>query len=400
MSSDAAAPTPSPQASPRASEALFTRRFWLACGMHFSGGMALSLYILFPLFIRQLGGSKFSIGLYAGVTGAAAVAARLPVGHLLDAQGRRRVLALAGLLHVAAWIGFLTVDALGPRLLFLVATYGVASGSLFASYFTYASDIVPLSRHSEGIAMFGIWGMLPNGLGPWLGEILIGHGGFRVYFTVAAIFALSSLYISRLLPETALPVPAQPRNSSGDSPGVPWRELLFLLSTTFMFGAAVNSIYTFFAPFAYAHGRGGVGSFFMSYALTAVAVRVLGGRLPDRLGLRRVLIPSLFLYAAGTLFLPHVAHPLALVAVGMICGAGHGYAFPILNVLTVQQVTARQRGRAVSWFTAMFDLGNTMANPLLGALAEWAGYGVMFSASGAGILLAAANVWRRRPHEM
>ena len=157
----------------------------------------------------------------------------------------------------------------------------------------------------------------------------------------------------------------------------------------------MNSIYTFLAPFAHAHGRGNVGSFFLSYALTAVAVRVLTGRLPDRLGLRRVLIPSLFLYAAGTLVLPHVEHPLALVLVGMMCGTGHGYAFPILNVLTVQQVTAAQRGRAVSWFTAMFDLGNTLANPLLGALAEWAGYGVMFTVSGVGILLAAANVWRK-----
>ncbi len=395
MSSDAAAPPPLTQSS----EALFTPRFWLACGMHFSGGMALSLYILFPLFIRQLGGSKFSIGLYAGITGAAAVAARLPVGHLLDTQGRRRVLGLAGLLHVFAWIGFLTVDTLGPRLLFLVATYGVASGSLFASYFTYASDIVPVSRRSEGIAMFGIWGMLPNGLGPWLGEILIAHGGFRVHFGVAAVFAVVSLCISQLLPETALLVSTQHRDRRPNGPGVPWRGLLFLLSTTFVFGAGVNSIYTFFAPFAHAHGHGSVGSFFMSYALTAVAVRVLTGRLPDRLGLRRVLIPSLFLYAVGTLCLPHVEDALALIVVGMMCGAGHGYAFPILNVLTVQQVTATQRGRAVSWFTAMFDLGNTVANPLLGALAEWAGYSAMFSAAGAGILLAAANVWRRRPPE-
>ena len=395
MSADASAPTP----RPRASEALFTPRFWLACAMHFAGGMALSLYILFPLFIRQLGGSKFSMGLYAGVTGAAAVAARLPVGHLLDTQGRRGVLALAGLLHVAAWLGFLTVGTLGPRLLFLVVMYGVASGSLFASYFTYASDIVPVSRRSEGIAMFGIWGMLPNGLGPWLGEILIGHGGFRVYFTVAAVFAFVSLCISQLLPETALPAPTPHRDAGSQHSGVPWRELLFLLSTTFMFGAAVNSIYTFFAPFAHAHGRGSVGGFFMSYALTAVAVRVLTGRLPDRLGLRRVLIPSLLLYAAGTLCLPHVEQSLALIMVGMMCGAGHGYAFPILNVLTMQQVTPAQRGRAVSWFTAMFDLGNTLANPLLGALAEWAGYVAMFSASGTGILLAALNVWRRPPAE-
>jgi len=376
-------------------EPLFTRRFWLACGMHFSGAMALSLYILFPLFIRSLGGSEFSIGLYAGVTGAAAVAARIPLGFLLDTYGRRRVLALAGLLHVAAWIGFLTVATLGAHLLLLVLAYGVASGSLFASYFTYASDIVPVSRRAEGIAMFGIWGMLPNGLGPWLGEMVIGRKGFPIYFTIAAGFALVSLCISQLLPEIAPLTGGEHRDGSSSARSVPWRALFFLLSTTFIFGAAVNSIFTFLAPFAHTHGRGNVGGFFLSYALAAVAVRVLTGRLPDRLGLRRILIPSLFLYAAGTLLLPHVEHSLALVLVGMMCGTGHGYAFPILNVLIVQQVTAAQRGRAVSWFTAMFDLGNTLANPLLGALAEWAGYSVMFTASGLGILLAGANVWRK-----
>jgi MFS family permease len=379
-----------------ASDALFTRRFWLACSMHFSGAMALSLYILFPLFIRQLGGSELSIGFYAGITGAAAVLARLPLGRLLDTQGRRRVLAGAGGLHVAAWIGFLFVHALGPAALAVVVIYGLASGSLFASYFTYASDIVPLSRRSEGVAMFGIWGMLPNGLGPWLGEHLIGWGGFRLYFSVAATFALVSLGVSQLLPETAAPrAPGSPAPPADATPQ-PWRELLFLLSTTFVFGSAVNSLFTFLAPFAHAHGRGSVGSFFLSYALTAVAVRVFTGRLPDRVGPRRVLIPSLFLYAAGVLLVPHVEQTLALIATGAMCGAGHGYAFPILNVLAVQQVSPAYRGRAVSWFTAMFDLGSTLANPILGAVAEWAGYGAMFTTSGLGVLLTAIVVWRRR----
>lgn len=379
------------------SEPLFTNRFWLACSVHFSGGMALSLYILFPLFIRQLGGSEFTIGLYAGITGAAAVAARLPVGRLLDTQGRRRVLVGAGLLHVASWVGFLSVGALGMRSVFFVSAYGLASGSLFASYFTYASDIVPVTRRSEGIAMFGIWGMLPNGLGPLLGEFLIQRVGFQVYFTVAAGFALVSLCVSLLLPETAVPRRERSTDTGTAPVPFPWRGLLFLLCTTFMFGTAADSIFTFLAPFAQSSGRGGVGSFFMSYALTAVTVRVLGGRLPDRIGLHRVLIPALFLYAAGALLVPHVTHGVALVFVGAMCGAGHGYAFPILNVLTVEQVSPAHRGRAVSWFTAMFDLGNTLANPILGAVAEWAGYRTMFTASGLGILITAAIVWRKRP---
>ncbi len=377
-------------------DALFTPRFWLACSMHFSGAMALSLYILFPLFIRQLGGSELVIGLYAGITGAAAVAARVPVGRLLDTQGRRRVLAIAGVLHVAAWLAFQAIGSLGVRSAALVVMYGLASGSLFASYFTYASDIVPLGRRAEGIALFGVWGILPNGLGPLLGEILIAHGGFRLFFAVGAVFALTSLCISQLLPETAAPAHTANLPGAPPAPAFATRGLLFVLGATFMFGAAVNSLFTFFAPFSYARGRGSVGSFFMSYALSAVAVRVFTGRLPDRVGLRRVLIPALVLYATGILLIPHVDAAPVLVLVGMMCGAGHGYAFPILNVWAVEQVSPTLRGRAVSWFTAMFDLGNTLANPALGAVAEWAGYAAMFTCSGLGVLLTAVAVWRRR----
>src|SRR5262249_22663036 len=71
--------------------------------------------------------------------------------------------------------------------------------------------------------------------------------------------------------------------------------------------------------------------------------------------------------------------------------------FPILSVLAMQQVAPAYRGRAISWFTAMFDLGNTLANPILGAVAEWAGYPVMFTTSGLGVLFTATAVWRRQP---
>jgi MFS family permease len=327
------------------------------------------------------------------MTGAAAVAARLPVGRWLDTLGRHRVLTIAGLLHVAAWCGFLSIDALGMRSAFFVLVYGLASGSLFATYFTYASDITPVSRRSEGIAMFGIWGMLPNGLGPFLGEFLISRAGLHAYFGVAASFAFLSLCLSQLLPETARPATQTPADRLPRITSVRSRGLLIVLCTTFLFGAAVNGVFTFMAPFAQARGRGVVGGFFMSYAFAAVAVRVVTGRLPDRLGLIRVLIPALFLYATGVLLVPHVSGVPTLILVGALCGAGHGYAFPIFNVLAIEQVSPAHRGRAVSWLTAMFDLGNTVANPILGAIAEWAGYGVMFTVVGCGVLSAAAAVW-------
>jgi MFS family permease len=365
--------------------------------MHFSGAMASSLYILFPLFIRQLGGSEFVIGLYAGLTGAAAVAARFPVGRLLDTQGRRRVLIASGCLHVVAWLGFLSIRTLGVWSAALVVVYGLAAGSLFAAYFTYASDIMPATRRSEGFAMFGVWGILPNGLGPLLGEFLIARTNAATYFVVAASFALLSVCLSSLLPETRHPARAQPDAAGPANAGFLGRELVLLLMATFIFGATMNSLFTFLAPFAYSRGRGSVGSFFMSYALAAVAVRVLSGRLPDRLGLRRVLAPALLLYTAGLLLVPHVEGAGTLIFAGVLCGAGHGYAFPILSALAVEEAPAAHRGRAVSWLTAMFDLGTTIANPILGAIAEWAGYTAMFTVSGVAMLITPALVVRRPP---
>ena len=377
------------------SDALFTRRFWLACAVHFCGGMGISFYILFPLFVRHLGGTEVTIGLYAGLTGAAAVLARIPVGRFLDTLGRRRVLLSAGFLHVAAWLGFLAFKSISVGSAALVVAYGLAAGSLFATYFTYASDIIPLTRRSEGFAMFGIWGMLPNGLGPWIGEKLIAHAGFQAYFLVAASFALLSLGLSVFLPETAHRGGGPAGTVEGDAT-FRSRELLVLLGGAFTFGLAVESVFVFLAPFSYAFGHGSVGFFFMTYACTAAAIRVVSGRLPDRLGLRRVLIPALLVYSVGVAAIPYGDRPL-WAALAVLCGAAHGYAFPILNALVVAQVPGTYRGRAVSWLTAMFDLGHTIGNPVLGVVAHALSYRAMYRASGTVLLVTTILLWWQRP---
>ena len=318
---------------------LFTRRFALACGMHFCGGMAGSLYILFPLFVRGLGGSEFVIGVYAGLTGAAAVAARVPVGRFLDTLGRRWVLLGAGTLQVVAWLGFLSFSSLGMRSAALVVVYGLASGALFAAYFTYASDIIPVSRRSEGFAMFGIWGILPNGLGPLLGEFLIGRGGLHVYFVVAAGFALLALCLSALLPETAGRGASRigAHRAAGPELSEPRRPLPA--------GHRVHVRHRRREPVRVPRAvRLRARARQRRHLLHDLCVHRSGDARVHRTLARphrprRVLIPALFLYAAGVMLVPHIGGPSALLVVGMMCGAGHGYAFPILNALVVGQVS-------------------------------------------------------------
>lgn len=354
--------------------------------MHFTGAMAGALQILFPLWIRDLGGTEVTIGNYAGIGGAAAVLIRLPVGRLLDSLGRRPVLAVAGVVHALAWLAFVLVEQLGAPAIALVVIRGAAAGSLFAAFFTYATDVIPARRRAEGIAYFGIFGLLPDGLGPLLGEQLITAGGYPNYFLATAGFAAASLLISLLLPTIQGSGRAAPGGSS-DVTVEPFslRRIRTPLVTMMCFGIALGCVFTFVAPFAASEGRGSVSQFFLAYAVSAVIVRALAGRAPDRLGLRVVLIPSLFLYAFGVGAIPHAAAVPATIVIGGLCGIGHAFIFPVLNVLALDLADASQRGRTLTWMTAMLDAGATVAGPVLGFVAEHAGYRPMFALAGFGV---------------
>lgn len=382
--------------APRPSAPLYTRAFAYACALHFAGGMGLSMFILFPLYVRALGGDELTIGLLAGVANVSAVAIRWPVGRGLDSGRRRLVLLLASGVHVAVWLVLGAAGALNLAMVAGVAVYGIAAGTLFATYFTVASAIIPPARRTEGMAMFGVWGMLPNGLGPALGEYLLAHGGFSLYFSAAAGFAVLALLIAarlRLAPREA-PAPAAAPPESDTRFRV--RPVASLLLITLVFGLSCNSLFTFLAPYVHETGVAPAGQFFLAYALTAVTVRVLGGRLPDRLGPYWVLLPALICFVAGVASIAAATTPRMLLASGILCGLGHGYTFPILTALVIARTPPSAYGMALSMFTAVFDVGNTIGGPFLGAVARARGYPFMFGLTAALMAIVVAAAWRPR----
>jgi predicted MFS family arabinose efflux permease len=370
-------------------EPLFTAGFWHLCAVHFSGAMAAALYILFPLYIGALGGTEFTIGVYAGLATAAAVTIRWPVGRLLDSGHRWAVLFTASAVHLLSWLALFPAEALGLYLVAVVALHGFAAGTLFATYFTVANDVIPASRRAEGIAMFGVFGMLPNGLGPAVGEWALARGGFRWYFTTAVLFGTASLALVSFLPR-------RPSAGASAHAGLPparlsttLRPVAGLLAVTLFFGLAVNAVFTFIAPYLHGSREVTAAPFFLAYSVTSVVVRVVGGRIPDRLGLGRVLLPCLVIYAGAVAALAWYADAAPpLIPIGIACGVGHGYAFPILTAMVVARSDPRVYGMVMSFYTAMFDLGGSLGAPVLGLIAHLFGYETMFTATAALMLVA------------
>ncbi len=377
------------------SERLYTRNFLLAAGMHFTGGMSVALFILFPLFVAARGGDELVIGQVVGAAAAAAVLTRPAAGLLLDRLGCRTTLLLAGLAHALLVGALATFPGPSWALWVLNALRAIAAGALFAGYFTYAAHVVPVSRRIEGVAMFGVAGMLPNGLAPPLGELVIDRLGFPAFFACSVGFALVALgFTFALLDARADGPPGHAPASVLRSLGMLLRpELRALYLATLLFGFGLAALFTFLAPYVVASGRGDVGGFFLGYSLAAIAVRVLGARLPERVGPRRILLPALLGYGVGLAWVPFTGGPSGLLGVGLLCGTCHGYAFPILNVLLIGRTSARARGAAVSLFTGMIDLGTMVGGPVLGAIAT-ASYPAMFLCAAAASWVAAIALMR------
>jgi len=356
--------------------------------MHLVGGMSLSFFILGSLYVRALGGTETVIGLVLGLGTAASVAARPRVGALLDRVGRRRMLLWGNGLNALSYLPFLGIGTIGVPLVVWTAVHDVLWGMLFASYFTFAADLVPAERRAEGIAVFGIFGMATNGLAPMLGEQIIARAGFSAFFVTAALFGAAAFVITVVAVEE--PVRAASPATAGSGVIRAMAEVVrhgglgFVLTATGLLGACINAAFVFVAPFTRNLGLEQAAPFFAAYSGSSIAIRLLGRRVADRLGPHRIAIPAFALYAAGLTALRLMPAPGILVAAGAACGLGHGTLFPVLGAVTVTRTPTRLHGTAVSMVTAVLDLGGMIGTPLCGLLAHRFGYPAMFATMAVG----------------
>ncbi len=377
-------------------EPFLTRSFALAWMASLFMGMSYMLFLHFPEFLADLGASEVEIGAVFAATAVAAIAVRPAVGRAMDLHGRRRVIIAGNVVNLVAVALYLTVDAVDAWAYAVRLLHGVAGAMLFTSLFTLGADIIPASRRVQGLALFGVSGLLPIGLAGLLGEAILAGSDFDGLFLTALALAVTAFAL-------ALPLRDQPADKTGGArrsflAAILQRDLAPLWAIALVFSAAVQAYFVFMKTFTIERGFGSVGLFFACYSATAIGLRVVGGWLPDRVGQKKVLFPALGVLTAGFAVLAGAQSAAAIAVAGVLCGAGHGYAFPITIGMVVARARPAERGSAMAFYTALFDIALLLSGPAFGLVISLTSYRVMWLVAGATLAAGtvAFGVWDRR----
>jgi MFS family permease len=375
---------------------LYTPAFWALFAANLTTVASFAAFFLFPLFITEHGGGEAEIGLVMGVFALASTLSRPWVAELIDRFGRKKSYCLGALFMAAlplAYLPFLNGISYAPLLL-LRAAHGVALAICFTAVFTYVADLIPPERLNEGIGIFGISGLTGFAIGPLLAEGVLRRFGFPSFFLLSA--ALAGLAFFLVLPLREKEQAGKIRSRHSFFALLRQRKFLVVAGLSLLFGFGLAATGNFVAPLAEERGIPVISIFFLAYSAGAIGIRLIGGRLTDRIGESRMLPYALVVSAAGILTLTLVTGGFTLALAGLLAGGGHGLLFPVLNTLAVRGEPFEVRGKATGIFTGAIDAGNFLGSFILGVVGDLAGLSPLFAVAGGALLLGLA-VARFRP---
>jgi MFS family permease len=390
---------------------VWTKSFVTVVTTQMAFGYASSAFVLLPKYLStELHATASDIGHVTAVGGVAAVAAIPFVGAAIDRFGRKPLVVLGCVLTALYSFGWLGVHELGWLIYALQMLGGVAFMIAFNAAGTLVADQAPAERMGQAIGIFGASNMVMSAVAPGVGEVLAASVGWDAMFALSGGVALFALLLAQRIEETHLRASVPPRRAPEAAGGdgddhddahhdqasvrldsIPPMPGGLGLAATFALlrrqwpqsvamatcGASYGAVSTFYQPHVIAQGAVHVSGFFIGFTIAAVAVRLLFGSLPDRVGRRRVSIGSYVVFASTVLLMTQLT-PNTLFVFGFLFGCAHGVFYPALSALSVEQAGRSERGRAMTLVMGSFRLGNVISALLMGWVAEAHGFPAVF----------------------
>jgi MFS family permease len=360
----------------------WNRHFVLALAGYFFLYLSVSLFFIYPVFLKQFHASESRIGLIMGVYSLTAILIRPFFGRLIDVRPRKQMslVGLAVLLAVVPLFHFVR-DA-GAFPIILRALTGLGWGISMTATIAICSDLAPVEKLAHSMGIIGVSGLVASAVGPMFAEEMVERFGFHGLFWAATIFVAASCACVVLTKESA-PM-ACPQNVPARNV---WRMFslfsLVLIGTLPVFHGAVRSAVVYFiAVFARSIGVERIGPFFVMFSGAAILTRLLMGDISDRYGRKEVIFPAALIISLNCLLISLAHGSWMFLLVGFVGGLGQGLIFPALSTYIIDVLGRENKGLALSLYLSLFDVGMGLGSPFFGWVSDMSGFRRMYLVAG------------------
>ena len=322
-----------------------------------------------------LGAAPTLMGFLTGMFYGISLVLRPVAGPVQTRMNHRKLMIFVFVLGCVVNVGYTMFHSI-PMFLAFRVLHGVQYAFFGSLSMTIAADSVPQEKVASGLGFFALSGAVSQAIAPQIGINLVAWGaaqrgedfGYTVLFaysTAMLILGLIPLFIMRdgqsgRAAETAAPQGKWYQQIVTRHAIIPTVVMMLIMMSFSLFNG-------FMVPFGAELGIGNIGLFFTVFACAMLVIRPIGGWLSDKLGLRNVLLPALFLFCISFLVIGN-ARAIPLILVGAVLAAiGFGTGNPMTQALTVQMETRARRSIASNTLYIGMDIGFFMG-PLLGGI--------------------------------
>jgi len=361
--------------APGESVSIWSRSFIILffANMAFNMGLNMSNSLL-SLYASELGATAAIIGLVYSSFGISSIVFRMFAAPVMDTYNRKYLVVLAALMMSAAFWGFSAATGIPMLVGFrLLQGCGMVFGN--ACCLAMVSEMLPKHKYNSGIGYYSLAQVICTAAGPSIGLELVALAGFRVTYMVAACFMLVAGLLTCLIKTDF----TRTKTLKLRLDSIIAKEALLPAGFQFLMIFAGAGVFSFLYLYAGYKGiTGNIGLYFTVSAITMLVTRPLVGRLTDKFGLVKIVIPAVFCSALSLFVISWSASLIGLLLAAFIAAFGQGAFGPAIQALTMKSVPNERRGAASSTNFVAQDLGALIGPTITGRLVESFGYNTMW----------------------
>lgn len=364
---------------------LWNRHFIAVLVVGFLSSMADQMVMpLLSKYAISLGAPLALAGSIVGITSGISLFMGPISGMVSDMFNRKFIMFGSVLTTCIVYAGYLTFDSI-PALIFFRIIQGFSGSLMGIARTALATEYMPDEKVGQGVVTLTFSYLLATAIGPAIGLWVNDNWGYNGSFIAAITFAAIAAFVLFSLPY----------EKKTNAKGRRKLQLSNLIAIEIIPYSVVYCLADLISPMGSAfvaligeeRNISGVAMFFTVYSLLTLVLRTPTGKLLDKVGFLKLLIPAFF-FSSLTFILLGVAQCTEAIVAASICKAlSQGVIVPSMQAIAVKRIGKEHSGVALSTLNIFNNITGLTAPTIGGSIAQNFGYGTMCYVFAAVVLL-------------